>query len=372
MTAIATVTTKKPVFLTPYEREALAPLAKSLGQVHIEAPRPVHIALERRGLLELHLAGAGGHRPAWRERGHDRWLARVTDRGREALAAREPLIVYHARCMDGFTAAWAAWRYFEGRCELLPASYGDAPPADVKDRDVVVLDFSYPRAELEALAAGARSLLVLDHHKTAQEALAGLPFARFDMSRSGAALAWDHFFGGPAEGKPRPWIVEYVQDRDLWTWKLPRTREVSAYLRSIPLGEPDDLEADLERWNNLAARDRVRDIAPLGAAILAYQEQVIAHARRRAGVARLPGIDVAVPCVNATELVSEIGNELAREAPFAIVWHEDGEGELHYSLRSRSDNPAHADVAAIARELGGGGHRHAAGFHAPTRAHELR
>jgi nanoRNase/pAp phosphatase (c-di-AMP/oligoRNAs hydrolase) len=89
------------------------------------------------------------------------------------------------------------------------------------------------------------------------------------------------------------------------------------------------------------------------------------HARRRAGAARLPGVDVAVPCVNATELVSEIGNELAREAPFAIVWHEDGEGQLHYSLRSRSDNPAHADVAAIARGLGGGGHKHAAGFHAP-------
>jgi nanoRNase/pAp phosphatase (c-di-AMP/oligoRNAs hydrolase) len=43
--------------------------------------------------------------------------------------------------------------------------------------------------------------------------------------------------------------------------------------------------------------------------------------------------------------------------------------QLHYSLRSRSDNPAHADVAAIAHELGGGGHRHAAGFHAKSAVH---
>ena len=61
----------------------------------------------------------------------------------------------------------------------------------------------------------------------------GTHFARFDMGRSGAVLAWDYFFGGPSTGRPRPWIVEYVQDRDLWAWKLPRSKEVSAYLRSL-------------------------------------------------------------------------------------------------------------------------------------------
>lgn len=358
------MTATKPVILTPAERAALEPIAASpLAWVPLAAPRPIHYDLERRGMLELRTRGVDARRADVELR-----IAHLTDRGREALAAREPLIVFHGRCMDGFTAAWAAWRFFEARAELMPASYGDAPPADVAGRDVFVLDFSYPRAELEALARGARSLLVLDHHRSAQEALEGLPFARFDMHRSGAALAWDHFFGGPATGRPRPWIVEYVQDRDLWTWQLPRSREVSAYLRSLPTGE--DIDADLERWNDLAARDRVAEVAPLGAAILAYQEQVIRDACRRAGVARLPGVDVEVPCVNATELVSEIGNELAREAPFAIVWHEDGNGARHYSLRSCGSNPAHADVAAIARELGGGGHRHAAGFHVPAAVHQ--
>jgi hypothetical protein len=359
------MTDPKLLLLSTSERAALdAIAATSTGM--IDTPRPIHYALEERGFLELHVLD-DPPRPKWTAQSATppRWSAAITKRGHEALGTREPLVIYHGPdCTDGFTAAWAAWRAFNGNVELVPASYGDPPPDDVAGRDVYVLDFSYSRAELEALAARARSLLVLDHHRTAQAALEGLPFARFDLSRSGAALAWDHFFGGPATGRPRPWLVEYVQDRDLWSWQLPQSREVSAYLRS--------LEMTLAEWNSLAARDRVREVAPLGAAILRYQEQLVRSAVTRAGAARLPGVDLEVPCVNATELISEIGNELSRAAPFAIVWNVSADGSVYYSLSSSASNAKHADVSAIARELGGGGHRHAAGFHAPRAVHEVQ
>ena len=84
-----------------------------------------------------------------------------------------PICIYHANCMDGFGAAWVVWKYFGGEVGMHAAGYG-SPPPEVGGRDVVIVDFSYKREVLEALAKEARSVLVLDHHKTAQEDLAGV------------------------------------------------------------------------------------------------------------------------------------------------------------------------------------------------------
>lgn len=260
-----------------------------------------------------------------------------------------PLVIYHGpSCPDGHTAAWVAHRYYEtrGGCELLAANYGDDPP-DVDGRDVVVLDFSYPRATLLEMHARARSLLVLDHHRTAEEDLRELSFARFDMARSGAGLAWDHFF----EGEPRPWIIDYVEDRDLWRWALPDSRAVSAYLRTLPL--------ELNAWS-AAATEPVEAIAERGRAIVAYIDALVRSHVAQAEPARIG--EHVVPVVNATVAVSEIGNELSRNAPFAATYTVGPDGTYHYSLRSCAENPEHVDVSEVARAFGGGGHRHAAGF----------
>ena len=71
--------------------------------------------------------------------------------------------------------------------------------------------------------------------------------------------------------------------------------------------------------------------------------------------------DHLVPIVNATSHGSEVGAELLKrfpEAPFSVSYHDRGDGLRHWSLRSRSD----FDVSLIAKKLGGGGHKQAAGF----------
>lgn len=273
-----------------------------------------------------------------------------------------PLVIYHADCADGFTAAWVAHLYYTKRGidpELVAARYGDAPP-DVAGRDVLIVDFSYPREVLVRMHEEARALLVLDHHKTAREALEGLPFAFFDEGRSGAMLAWDYFFSDRPEGFRVPDLVRYVQDRDLWRWELPQSREINAALGS--------LDFDLERWTDLAGVG-LEGLIEGGRAILRYQERVLRRQLARARTCDFLGH--RAPVVNATALVSELGNALAVEHPFAVVWFEV-EGGYVYSLRSSASNPAHVDVSQLAREHGGGGHRHAAGFksahliHAPA------
>lgn len=105
-------------------------------------------------------------------------------------------VLYHANCPDGFAAARAAWMSLGDAATYLPVSYGDPLPAIPDGSEVYIVDFSYPRPILEELEARC-GLTVIDHHATAQEALSGLAFAHFDMSKSGAVLTWEHFHKEP-------------------------------------------------------------------------------------------------------------------------------------------------------------------------------
>ena len=177
------------------------------------------------------------------------------------MSLRPDLCIYHANCMDGFTAAWVVARKFPG-IELVPASYGDAPP-DVLGKTVLIVDFSYPKPVLEAMARHARLVAVLDHHASAEQALwdfevkdiwfsdhqgtvcsrfpvrTGKPIVHFDMSQSGARLAWQ--FCHPGHNSPA--IVDYVEDRDLWRWVLPESREINAAIGAYT--------QDLQQWDTL-------------------------------------------------------------------------------------------------------------------------
>jgi oligoribonuclease NrnB/cAMP/cGMP phosphodiesterase (DHH superfamily) len=220
------------------------------------------------------------------------------------------------------------------------------PPPDVYGREVYVLDFSYPRAVMEEMHTQAASLCVIDHHKTAAEALAGLSFATFDMERSGAGMTWDHFF----PGQPRPWIVNYVEDRDLWRKRLPDADAVAAFISTIPF--------TFEAWDT-AAKLNAAMVAPTGRAVLARTEQYVVEIAKNAIRYRFEGFNV--PLVNAPQMdISDLLAHLAQGEPFAMGWFQRADGMFQYSLRSRGEGGV--DVAELARRHGGGGHAQAAGF----------
>ena len=139
------------------------------------------------------------------------------------------LVLYHAHCRDGFGAAYAAWKRLGDKATYIPCKYGDPPPG-VSGKNVIILDFSYPREIVEKMYEEANSLIILDHHKSAMEDLCDLDFAWFSEDHSGAFLAW-HFFH-PGEDVPK--FISYIEDRDLWKWKLPYSREFSAAFETVP------------------------------------------------------------------------------------------------------------------------------------------
>ena len=263
---------------------------------------------------------------------------------RSLSPAPPTLILYHAECADGFGAAWAIWRRYPD-AEYRPVKHGEAPPTNLAGRHVVIVDFSYTRPTLEALAKDAASLVVLDHHITAEQTLADLPYAYFDQKKSGAVLGWEW-----AHDEPVPWLLRYIQDKDLWHWALPNSREISAALASYPF--------DFELWTRLNQQELERD----GRAILRYENEIVMKLASHATMVRFEG--AVVPAVQSAVLTSQIGERLSADHPFCLIWH-DRNGRRYYSMRSREDG---TDVGSIAASFGGGGHTHAAGFSVPLQA----
>ena len=276
-----------------------------------------------------------------------------------------PLCIYHGNCADGFGAAWVVRKYFDGDVDFHLGVYGQAPP-DVTGRHVIIVDFSYKRTVLEEMAKHAKSITVLDHHKTAQEDLAGYPRplrymipppgieAEFDMARSGAGLAWDYFF----PGSPRPKLIDHIEDRDLWRFALSGTREIQANLFSFPY--------DFSVWDGLVEKaERPGGFADMMVGGVAIDRKMLKDIAEILGVATRDMVigGVKVPVVNLPyTMASEAAGKLAEDAPFAAAYFDAKDGRK-FSLRSRGEGGM--DVSMIAKMYGGGGHRNASGFTMP-------
>lgn len=260
------------------------------------------------------------------------------------------LVLYHAGCYDGFTAAWIAREYLGAEeTECVPVQYGDDPPP-CAGQDVYIVDFSFPREVLDGIWKQARSLVVLDHHKTAKDELEDLPYATFDMTKSGARLAWEYFF----RSMPVPKLVQYVEDRDLWKWELPHSKTVNAYLRSF------DFEFETWSYLNLIGLTSA-EVLNEGLAILRNEGRVVEYHVCEALKYPFELDGHSCPIINATCLQSEIAGKIAELNPEGIgaCFRVTPRGEQIVSLRSRDGGP---DVSAIAKKFGGGGHPTAAGF----------
>lgn len=286
------------------------------------------------------------------------------------------ICIHHHPCLDGFTAAWAIHKRWPD-VHFHPGVHGEEPP-DVTGENVLIVDFSYKRPVLEEMARSAKGIIVLDHHKSAEEDLApyaGIPFgssgvdeevimraaagglplaALFDMSKSGARLAWEYAH----PGHPVPEIVKHVEDRDLWRFALNGTREINANLFSMPYDFEvfDRCAAELETVTGRTAhlisgeaieRKHHKDVAEL--LRVCTREMVIGG--HRVKVANIP-----------YTLSSDAAGALAEGALFGACYYDAADGARVFSLRSRSGG---FDVSKVAVSYGGGGHAGAAGFRAP-------
>ena len=262
------------------------------------------------------------------------------------------LCIYHGNCPDGFAAAWAVRYALGNEVEFYKGIHQQLPP-DVSGRDVVLVDFSYKKDVLESMLLTAASITILDHHISAEKDLADLLSSGkikglFDMNKSGAMLAWEWF----NPGVRAPKLIEHIQDRDLWQFKLAGTREVHAAVSSYPY--------DFDIW------DPLMESTSYGLEVLMRDGKAIERRLQKdirelisSGVRRMVIGGYDVPVLNApSAYVSDAGNIMSQGEAFAACYWDHPQGRS-FSLRSSESG---VDVSEIARQYGGGGHVKAAGF----------
>lgn len=291
----------------------------------------------------------------------------------------KPLVIYHADCTDGFGAAFAAWLKFGSEADYHAARYGDDAVPDWQGREVYILDFSFPRALMDDAFQLAKHVVWLDHHKTAFEMWFGGRFDGtegrheqhdqvrdivLDFDKSGALLAWEYFHPGAAVPK----LIQHIDDRDRWQFKLDGSKELHAALQSY---KPWSFEQWGEKFYSCYTgipeyfEQELHMLYDGGAAILRAQEQHVAsmvqQARRCVIVYDEPGRRTYCGgfALNTPMHMSEVGHELANQSgTYGLVWYVGADARVKCSLRSNGEY----DVSGIARQFGGGGHRNAAGF----------
>lgn len=313
----------------------------------------------------------------------------------------KPLILFHANCADGFGAAFAAWLKLGDEAEYVPCSYGTPFLGDewfnVEDREVYILDFSFPRIEMNFIFANAKRVVWLDHHKSAFEMWCDEERSYtkhedkfhtiiLDNNKSGAYLAWEWFH----PDTEIPMLIQHIDDYDRWQFKLDGTKAFNKALWSYA-------PWSFEQWKgkflpcdmgnpkaSFEATAKYTFMINSGAAILRAHDQNVQAVVK--GSARECEIEINVEGDKVRKaleffsidpdpkliglaancpphLTSDVGHELANQSgTFGLCWTLSQEGlTAKCSLRSNGEY----DVSAIAKVFGGGGHRNAAGFEVP-------
>lgn len=277
------------------------------------------------------------------------------------------IVLYHGHCSDGFGCAFIVWNYYRENFSLekanaikyIPCYHScndtqfDKIVEKITTKNVLMCDFSYKFSQLQILLSKAKSFLILDHHKTAKENLAKISnsYKIFDMEKAGVGLTWEYFYPETS----LPIFLDYIQDRDLWTYEIPHTLEFVTYFF--------ELDQKFEVWLPYLDITNVRNAITKGKEWLEYQNIVLGKIIKRTSwiIQEYNNQYIIVLYCNSIYSKSDIGHGMLQKytfGDFACIWDYDlHNNKTSHSLRSTNDK---IDVSQIAKMYGGGGHRNAA------------
>ena len=307
-------------------------------------------------------------------------------------------VIIHDADHDGYASAWLMQRHLPQTETIetfaIRAGCDDVPSLGEGDH-VYILDRSYPLETLLTMSRSVSSILVIDHHETFLNTIitaykdTGCIFRQdsyngstcriecgtdnlellIDTRQSACCLTLDYCdkragrysqMCSLSEGYDDFWFVKYIGDRDIWTWKLPMSREINAGLHTFPL--------ELSTFDKLYHGDiTIEQCEERGIGIVEYQNMLfstmlsVTHTEEGSTYNKIIYKDGVVlsPCPFAP-LISDYAAYLMEhtKADVALLFQEmiDDNATLRFSVRSK--HPTHE----IAKSYGGGGHPLANGF----------
>lgn len=265
-------------------------------------------------------------------------------------SGKDKVCVYHADCIDGFTSAWIVKQQFPDISFAEGRYHKELSIEQFRDKHVIFVDFSTKAYTLCDIAEIAKSVLIIDHHASAEKELSMISESLhnvelvFDMTKSGAMLTWERYNDGPA-----PFIIKLVQDRDLWVFEYKETKPVMAYAKT--------LDQTFDVWDKFMNED-IKYMSKIGDVIYnARQKDVKYLVDNNAFKAIVDGEEVLVANIPSI-FSSEAGHEMvSRLGKFSVTYSISRDGSYNYSFRADGKY----DVSKLATRFGGGGHPNASG-----------
>lgn len=267
--------------------------------------------------------------------------------------SKKIVVLYHANCTDGFTAAWAAFRALGKKAEYVPVEHQVPVPEGLKGKIIYLVDFTYPKADMEQLIRDNEQVTALDHHVSVQAETEMTKDYRFALDKSGAHITWEYFH----PNEPLPYLIRVVENFDL--------NQEDLGMRTL-FDWMDLFDFDFKTYTKL-----VRTLESESGRKRAMRQGIIVREHREKCVRRLVASSAyevqfgehRVLAVNNELFHHEVATALGEGRPFGVVWRERKSGGVYVSLRSEERG---ANVKEIAMQYNGGGHDHAAGFLVPT------
>lgn len=263
------------------------------------------------------------------------------------------LVLYHGGCNDGFGGAWAAWKKFGSKAEYIPMNRNDNFKVPV-GKEIYFIDYLFPEVTIKEYIAKNKRVTAIDHHVSMRESAKLTYEPSFSLDNSGAVLAWKYFH----PNKKVPLLLSYIEDRDLWRFKMPKAKEI---LSGTNFSEENTytfkgFDALVKNFEKSTFRNKCIQDGKIVKSVFDGINKKIASYAEEVNFGGHKCLAVNAPHMFA----SEVGNALVsgnNKIGIAIIWYAEG-GVVKVSLRARGKY----DVSKLAEKYGGGGHKHASGF----------
>ena len=213
---------------------------------------------------------------------------------------------------------------------------------------VYVGDFSFKSGQLEELEEVVEAIVTVDHHKGVyDDAVADKDNVHVDLTKSGALLAWEFFFGLDIRA---PFIIALISDRDLWNFfygieskalylliKKEGHDQIMQYMSDNEETSIVQLKDDLEKY--------IEEVVSLEKSFVKRAEQAIPYTI----------LGTTIHGLNLTSSVSDILNVVSKikGTPSFAYWFDNELNAMQFSFRNAKDD---IHVNLLAKLIGGDGH----------------
>ena len=233
---------------------------------------------------------------------------------------------------------------------------------------VYIVDFSISPEMMSKLLRITSNVTWIDHHKTSIEKYDNFP-ERIkgirDVNHSGSLLTWVYFqmmmpdnsFTYEELINLAPDYIKIIDDYDMWTFKLPETKEFHEGFALLP-HEPEDISwsllgIDSKEWINRIAND--------GKITIKYRRYLMNEVFNSYGfeteINGYKAYAVNQGIISSDDFENYVTENFLNKYDVLIGFIYDGE-KYTSQLRTLKD----IDISPIAVSYGGGGHPKACGF----------